>query len=127
MVEVRMRYAKARTTFGEEAVARVLSDPKWREQYPELFAQLASPDKRLDAVLPEPMVIEMAKDGIYYYRAHEDGERLFCHGQISAPPQRIGRFLSAFEAVQEYGSECVYEATEKSVGYKSMIDTFGES
>jgi len=93
----------------------------------ELYRQLESPDNRLDAVLPELMVLEMAKDGIYYYRAHEDGERLFCHGYIGEPRTRTGRFLSALEAIQEYGSECVFEATEKSVGYKRMIDTFDEN
>ncbi len=126
MAEVRMRYSKAQTTFGEEAVERVLADPSWQEQYPELYRQLGSLDNRLDTVLPEPMVLEMARHGIYVYEGDTDGERLYCLGYKGRTKTEPIKLLSALEAIQEYGSECVYEATEKSVGYKSMADSFDE-
>ena len=126
MPEIRMRHWKARTAFGEKKVDLVLSDPRWKEQYPELYRQLESPDKRVRffAILPEPIVLEMAKDGIFVYRADEDGERLYYCGYRDALKTRVGRFLSALDALQEYGSECVFESTDKSVGYKAMTDTF---
>lgn len=125
MPKIQMRHWKARTTFGGDIVDHVISNPRWQKQYPKLYKQLESSDK-FKAILPEPMVLEMAKDGIYYYRADEDGERLYCHGYKGEPKARIGRFLSTFEAIQEYGSECVFEATDKSVGYKWQDDAFGD-
>jgi hypothetical protein len=121
-----MRHWKARTTFGEKVADRIISDPRWQEQYPDLYKQLNSPDERFEAVLPEPMVLEMSKDGIYYYRASQDGQVLFCHGYVGEPPTKTGRFLSALEAIQEYGSECVFLATDKSWGYKGDVETFDE-
>jgi hypothetical protein len=128
MVEIKMRHWKARTTFGEDVVERAISDPYWRDQYPELYRQLESPNKRLrfDAVLPEPMVLEMAKNGIFVYEADLDGVRLYCLGVKGTTKTRPVRLLSVLEAIQEYGSECVFEATDKSVGYKWMVDSLNE-
>jgi len=128
MPEIRMRYWKAQTTFGEEATKRVISDPKWKKQYPELYQQLESFNKRVqfDAILPEPMVLEMAVYSIYAYEADPDGERLYCLGYKDKIKVKPIQFLSALDAVQEYGSECVFMATDKSVGYKWEVDTFGK-
>jgi hypothetical protein len=129
MSEMRMRHWKARTTFGEKAVDQVISAPHWREQYPELYRQLESPDKkrRFEAVLPEPIVLEIAKGGIYVYEGDPDGERLYCLGYKGKTKTKPARLLSALEAIQEYGSECIFMATDKSVGYKSEVDTFDET
>jgi len=127
MTEIRMRHWKARTTFGKDAVERVISDPSWQEQYQELCRQLESPDKRFDAILPEPMVLEIAKYGIYVYEGDPDGERLYCLGYKGKTKTKPAKLLSALEAVQEYGSECVFQATDRSVGYKREADTFDES
>jgi hypothetical protein len=128
MPEIRMRHWKARTAFGDAAVDRVLSDPRWREPYPELYGQLESPDKRVrfDAVLPAPMVLEMAKHGIFVYEGDPDGERLYYLGSKGKTKTKPVRLLSTLEAIQEYGSECVFEATDKSVGYKWRADRFDE-
>jgi hypothetical protein len=129
MPEMRMRHWKARTTFGEKAVDQVISDPRWREQYPELYRQLESPDKRrrFEAPLPEPMILAIAKGGIYVYEGDPDGERLYCLGYKGKTKTKPARLLSALEAIQEYGSECVFMATDKSVGNKSEVETFDKT
>jgi hypothetical protein len=129
MPVIKMIHWKAATTFGDEVVDRVLNDPHWREQYPELYEQLDSPNKRtrFDAILPEAMVLEMAKDGIYAYYAHPDGERLYCYGfkDDLEDKESLPGYLSGLEAILAYGSECVFKATDTNVGYKSR-DVFVE-
>ena len=122
-----MRHWKARTTFGEKAVDRVISDSRWREQSPDLYKQLDSPDKKFEAILPESMVLEMAKDGIYVHEGDPDGERLYCLGYKGRTKTKPAKLLSALEAVQEYGSECVFQATDRTVGYKSEVDIFDKA
>jgi len=128
MPEMRMRHWKACTTFGDKVVDRIISDPRWREQYPDLYRQLDSPDKRVryDAVLSGPIVLEMARHGIYAYEADPDGERLYCLGYTDRIKIKPAGFLSAFDAVQGYGSECVFMATDKNVGYKREVDDFSK-
>lgn len=126
MPQLKMRFWKAGEAFDHSG--DVIKDLKWRDKYPELYEVRPSPGSPFPidgrTILPEEIVIEMAKKGTYMFGIGPDGG-LACYYHeeeyISKLPPLIER-VTPLEALMRCGGESVFYAADHGSAACGMVD-----
>lgn len=120
-----LRYGLVVVTFGQRAVEGVLHQEKWIEKYPDLFQSLKE-ESISYVILPGEIIYEIAgrDECLDDYWADPDGRRLYAISR-KQPASNTAMLeaqalkkLSNQQALLEYGSYCLFAASDKGVGNK---------
>lgn len=122
MPQLRMLSWKAGAAFDK--ADDVYMNPEWRDKYPETYR--VPPDRGSPlpingrTILPEEMVIEMAKRSTYKF-GYYDGN-LACYYENDYIPGNVEK-LTPLEALLKCGGESVFEAADSGATVPcGMID-----
>lgn len=123
MPQLRMLHWKAGEAFDHSE--DVIMDPKWREKYPEIYGE--QPDSgspfpiNARTILPEEIVLEMAKKGTYIF-GFSDGHLGCYYHEKERIPSTV-EILTPLEALLKCGGESVFEAADSGASVPcGMID-----
>ncbi len=105
--------------FGGQVAEQVIQDPQWRKQYPEVFVQLDSQDRknRNLTLIPLPMLraMALAPNQAYAYFFRDNILRTYEAG--AKIPDGYTE-ISASGAMEKFGTEALHDAADKGIsGY----------
>lgn len=126
-----LKYWQAVVAFGATAVENTVNESRWIEIFPEIFDKLRSDNMlyKRDVILPGDIIYEIAgrEECVDDYFADRDEERLYAidkQKKVSYKPDLSDCvYIPTQEALIDYGATCLFEASDKGVGYRGERDT----
>jgi hypothetical protein len=127
-----LEYWQAVVTFRPTAVESVLGDLGWVKKHPDVVQWLSSgmEDAKRKTILPGDIILAIASrdECVDRYYADNDGKRLYAVAKerpwtkpSSAEEEGLA-CISSNEAVLDFGAYCLFQASDKGVGYKGERD-----